>query len=111
MILLSYRLSISGASPRDFRYAVKKSSGHFFSTPRERYQFMKQYNQGFSIKKISETLGVSCSGYYRFLKAKPSAREQENQVLLKEIYKIHQDSYGTYGSPLIHAELKDNGEI
>ncbi len=72
---------------------------------------MRQYNQDFSIEKMAGILGGSCSGYYRFLKAKPSTREQENPALLKEVYKIHQDSYGTYGSPRIHAELKANGEI
>ena len=72
---------------------------------------MKQYNQDFLIERMAEVLGVSRSGYYRFLKAEPNAREQEQQRLLEKINSIHQDSYETYGSPRIHAKLKFNGEI
>ena len=72
---------------------------------------MKQYNQVFPVEIMAEILGVSRSGYYRFLKAKPRAREQENQRLLEKIYHIHRESYETYGSPRIHAELKANGKI
>jgi putative transposase len=34
-----------------------------------------------------------------------SPRTQENELLLKRIEKIHDDSRGTYGSPRVHAEL------
>ncbi|WP_219419809.1 IS3 family transposase [Pseudonocardia nigra] len=34
-----------------------------------------------------------------------SARAEENELLLKHIEKIHQDSRGTYGWPRVHAEL------
>jgi putative transposase len=35
----------------------------------------------------------------------PSAREQENELLLKHIATIHRQSRHTYGSPRVHAEL------
>ena len=72
---------------------------------------MKQHHQTFPIEIMADVLGVSRSGYYRFLKAKPSEREQENQNLLEKIKHIHRESYETYGSPRIHAELKFKGEI
>jgi transposase InsO family protein len=71
---------------------------------------MKTYHQEFPIERMAAVLGVSRSGYYHFLKAGPSAREQENQRLLEEISLIHETSFKTYGSPRIHAELKANGE-
>jgi len=71
---------------------------------------MKRYDQEFAIERMAEVLGVSRSGYYRFLKAGPSMRDQENQDLLEKIRLIHQRSHETYGSPRIHAELKANGE-
>ena len=71
---------------------------------------MKQYNQEFPIERMAEIMGISRSGYYRFLKAEPSARDREEQRLLEKIRLIHQTSFETYGSPRIHAELKDNGE-
>lgn len=50
-------------------------------------------------------LGVSRSGYYEWKDRPPSAREQENDILLKHIEKIHAESRETYGSPRVHAEL------
>jgi len=55
-------------------------------------------------------LGVSRSGYYRFTKAKPSCREQEQERLTMKIQTIYEASRQTYGSPRIHAELKEQGE-
>lgn len=72
---------------------------------------MKRYNQEFPVERMAKVLGVSRSGYYRFLKAKPSLRDQENKQLLNKIRLIHQTSFETYGSPRIHAELKDAGEV
>lgn len=54
-------------------------------------------------------LGVSRSGYYHYLNAPPSQRDKENEILLKEIQRIHGESRQTYGSPRIHAELKRLG--
>ena len=71
---------------------------------------MKMYRKEFPIEKMASVLGVSKVGYYRFLKEKPSKRSQENERLLKNIKEIHQMSHETYGSPRIHAELKDLGE-
>jgi hypothetical protein len=50
-------------------------------------------------------LNVSRSGYYDWLGRPDSTREQENELLLKHIRRIHDDSRRTYGSPRIHAEL------
>jgi putative transposase len=50
-------------------------------------------------------LNVSRSGYYDWLVRPASTREQENELLLKQIREIHSDSRDTYGSPRVHAEL------
>ncbi len=55
-------------------------------------------------------LGVSRSGYYQFIRRKPSQRHQAEQQLMAKIQEIHQKSRHTYGSPRIHAELRDQGE-
>jgi putative transposase len=49
-------------------------------------------------------LNVSRSGYYGWTGRPPSAREEENTLLLKHIEQIHADSRGTYGWPRVHAE-------
>jgi putative transposase len=50
-------------------------------------------------------LKVSRSGYYEWKDRPPSVRDQENELLLKHIEKIHAESRTTYGSPRVHAEL------
>jgi putative transposase len=50
-------------------------------------------------------LNVSRSGFYEWLSRLDSPRRQENELLLKQIRQIHDESRGTYGSPRIHAEL------
>lgn len=71
---------------------------------------MKLYNQEFPIERMAKIMGVSRSGYYRFLKEKQSPRNQEEEGLIEKIRLIHQASFETYGSPRIHAELKAMGE-
>jgi putative transposase len=50
-------------------------------------------------------LGVSRSGYDEWCSRPVAAREQENEVLVKQIEQIHAESHGTYGWPRVHAEL------
>lgn len=75
-----------------------------------KYQFMQAHQQEFSLKKMSDVLRVSRSGYYRFTTATPSKRAVENQRLVAQIKAVHESSRHTYGSPRIHAELKTQGE-
>jgi putative transposase len=50
-------------------------------------------------------LEVSRSGYYDWCSRPDSSRDQENELLLKHITRIHAESRETYGSPRVHAEL------
>ena len=58
---------------------------------------------------MCRVLKVSRSGYYRWLKRKPSKRERDNQRLDAEIREIYDGSKGRYGSPKITQELRDRG--
>lgn len=51
-------------------------------------------------------LGVSRSGYYKWLSRKPSAREESDAIMKKVIREIHEESRETYGAPRVHAELR-----
>ncbi len=46
---------------------------------------MKNYRHEFPLERMAKVLGVSRSGYYRFLKANLSLRDQENERLLEKI--------------------------
>jgi transposase InsO family protein len=61
-----------------------------------------------SITFLCQTLGVSRSGYYDWIKAK-SLREAPDKTPLLEIKQIHERSRATYGSPRIVRDLQDRG--
>src|SRR5687767_9322390 len=54
-------------------------------------------------------LKVSRSGYYAWLQQPVSSRAREDAALTERIRAIHVASDGNYGSPNIHAELRDAG--
>src|SRR5262245_18540813 len=54
-------------------------------------------------------LGVSSSGYYAWMKRRPSQRAETDAALIGEIRAAHAASRGTYGAPRIHAELTAKG--
>jgi len=60
---------------------------------------------------MCEVLDVSSSGFYDWLDRPESARRHRHNVLTKKIDRIHQQSYRIYGSPRIHGELQDQGEV
>ena len=58
---------------------------------------------------MCRALGVSVSGFYAWRQRPPSKRSIEDAVLTERIRRIHLDSDEIYGSPNIHAELRDAG--
>jgi transposase InsO family protein len=59
---------------------------------------------------MCRALGVSRAGYYASAKRAASARRQRDEQLRVQIRAVHQQSRRTYGSPRIHAELREQGE-
>jgi putative transposase len=60
---------------------------------------------GLPVQVACRVLGVSESGYYRWLSAPPSERSVRHAWLTDVIRQVHADSRGTYGSRRVHAEL------
>jgi putative transposase len=58
---------------------------------------------------MCRVLEVSTSGYYAWQKRAPSLRARSNAALCDRIRVIHAQSRETYGSPRVHAELRDEG--
>lgn len=52
---------------------------------------------------------VSKSGYYKWVNPQPSRRAVTDEQLLKEIWKIFEESMKNYGSPRITQELRELG--
>ena len=56
---------------------------------------------------MCRVLQVSRSGYYAWRDRKPSKRSLEDARLCELIQEAHERSRGTYGSPRVHAELRE----
>lgn len=63
------------------------------------------------MERQCSVLEVSASGYYQWLKAKPSNRTVENVQLDKNIVTIFVKHRGRYGAIRITKELQSNGQI
>jgi putative transposase len=61
------------------------------------------------VSKICRVLGLSPSGFYAARSRPASRRATEDQDLLRRIRAAHQASRGTYGSPRILRDLRDQG--
>jgi len=64
----------------------------------------------FPVRTLCRVLKVSASGFYAWHDRPPSPRALEDAVLTERIRRIHLASDGNYGSPNIHAELRDEGK-
>ncbi|MFD3707653.1 IS3 family transposase [Nocardia sp. NPDC058658] len=69
--------------------------------------------QRFSIPRMARLLKVSKAGYYAYVKRRATTiltdRQQRRADLETKILTVHRDSHGTYGSPRITGELRDQG--
>ncbi|MDC0434928.1 IS3 family transposase [bacterium] len=62
-----------------------------------------------TVTDLCRVLEISTSGYYAWLKRLPSEHQQEDERLLAPIKPIFDASRQTYGSPRVHANLKELG--
>ena len=58
---------------------------------------------------MCELYEVTRSGFYAWLKRRPSQRHQDDEVLMARVRQIHADSRGYYGSPRVAGELRLDG--
>jgi putative transposase len=63
----------------------------------------------YPIATMCRLLGVSPSGYYAWVKRRPSRRAWADAELTDQIRAAHAGSHGTYGAPRVHAELAAQG--
>jgi putative transposase len=73
-----------------------------------RYRFIKEHEGRFPVSSLCRALQVSRSGYSVWRNRPESHRTRQEQELLACIRATHQESRGTYGSPRIHQELRDD---
>ncbi len=58
---------------------------------------------------MCRVLRVSCSGFYAWRHRPPSARAQQDAVVLEHVRRFHARADGTYGAPRLVGDLRDVG--
>src|SRR5690606_407171 len=71
------------------------------------FGFIDREKANHSVSVMCRVLQVSRSGYYAWRDWKPSKRALEDARLCELIQEAHERSRGTYGSPRVHAELRE----
>ena len=71
---------------------------------------MHEHRDEFSVRAMCRALKVSSSGYYGWCGRPESTRSREDRRLLMKIRMAHTRSRGTYGSPRVHEDLREDGE-
>jgi len=72
-----------------------------------RFDWIDQQREQFEVSIMCQVLNVSRSGYYAWVDRPPSVAERRRRELIEQICRVHEESFGTYGSPRTHAELID----
>jgi len=70
---------------------------------------MKEMRLRYAIPQMCRVLGASPSGYYRWLKGKPSKRAREEGRLEVEIKAAHQRTRETFGPERLQRDLAEHG--
>lgn len=63
----------------------------------------------YPVRELCDALSLGRSTYYGWRERPPSRRCVEDAMLTRLIRQIHRESRGTYGSPRIHLELREEG--
>jgi putative transposase len=70
---------------------------------------VETFRNEYAVNLLCDTLGVSLSGYYAWKKRPMSQHQREDQQLAEQIHAVYYASRQVYGSPRLHAELRDQG--
>jgi putative transposase len=65
----------------------------------------------YPVERLCHALGVSVSGYYAWRGRAPSARQPNDAQLLIQVRAVHRASRELYGSPRVHAALRQQGVV
>jgi transposase InsO family protein len=73
------------------------------------YQIIETNREVGVVETLCGALGISVSGYYAWRTRPPSQHQQTDAVLLNAIQTAYRAGRGLYGSPRIHAALRQQG--
>jgi transposase InsO family protein len=76
-----------------------------------RFTLVDQAKEAFPVHRLCDVLAVSQSGYFAWKNRPASERQHQDMVLLAHVRSSFTLSNGTYGSPRMTRELRDNGLV
>jgi transposase InsO family protein len=76
-----------------------------------KFAFVKEHRRCWPVRVICRVLKVARSGFYAWLKRKPSRRQIHQEKLLEKIKAKHLENRELYGSPRVHRALLIDGEV
>jgi transposase InsO family protein len=74
-----------------------------------KFAFIRAEKAFFKVAVLCRLLGVTRQGYYAFEKRRRGPRVRCDELLRERIRRLHAESRGTYGSPRVHAALRNEG--
>lgn len=69
---------------------------------------MQRHTSNYDLAEMSDALGVSRSGFYRWCEAIPSARRQHDEIIKVHIQEVVRLARGPYGYRPVHQHLQDH---
>ena len=70
---------------------------------------MQRQQTKYYLAEMSEALGVSRSGYYRWAEAKVSARREQDELIKPVIAQVVRLAHGAYGYRPVHQHRREQG--
>ena len=74
-----------------------------------RYRFVVAERTSFPVRMLCRIVGCAASGFYAWPRRRPDRRREDDRRAGERIAAIFAASRRTYGSPRVHAELRDGG--
>jgi putative transposase len=76
-----------------------------------KYVFILARAVAFHVALMCRVLGVSRSGFYAWRARPVSERDKRESTMRTKVKRVFETSSGRYGSPRVHRELKEEGEV
>ncbi len=74
-----------------------------------KFGFIRQQQKAYPITILCRVMGVSRSGYYKYLKTVHDNKMDPNFELIAKVCEIHFNTRGSYGSRRMSSQLRDDG--
>ncbi|WP_249365710.1 IS3 family transposase [Cytobacillus citreus] len=88
---------------------LKKGDALLREKPSVKYDFIHHHHSQYRVEKMCKVLGVSKSGYFKWIKRPKSSRQKKHEELSQQVLKTHIEFKQRYGSIKITKMLNKRG--